>query len=168
MARQLSEQYHLPHIELDVLYWGPDWTIQEDFLDPKSDLIESDPEWRDVHQFRFGFEYQIGMSWGVIPVRAGFRTEPLPFSHQINAREALADPTVEDVTFDRGDQVVGQVFTLGSGLQWGQVRVDLTWEYASNTLFRSGFLTDGFLKPQLILERENRTQRLLLGFTGYF
>jgi len=26
LARTLSEKLHVPHIELDALYWGPDWT----------------------------------------------------------------------------------------------------------------------------------------------
>ncbi len=26
LARQLSQALHLPHVELDALYWGPNWT----------------------------------------------------------------------------------------------------------------------------------------------
>ena len=26
VARQLAEQHGLPHVELDALHWGPNWT----------------------------------------------------------------------------------------------------------------------------------------------
>ena len=28
-ARKLASQLNVPHIELDTLYWGPDWTPAE-------------------------------------------------------------------------------------------------------------------------------------------
>ncbi len=42
MARQLSERLHLPHGELDALYWGPDWTMQADFLEQVDSRIAQD------------------------------------------------------------------------------------------------------------------------------
>ena len=42
VARRLSEQFYLPHVELDVLHWGPNWTIQEDFLVQVERTIEGD------------------------------------------------------------------------------------------------------------------------------
>jgi adenylate kinase family enzyme len=29
LARELSRRLDLPHIEMDALYWGPDWTVAE-------------------------------------------------------------------------------------------------------------------------------------------
>jgi long-subunit fatty acid transport protein len=141
---------------------------QEDLFDPKSDLVPVDPEWNDVHQIRFGMEYQIGTGWGVLPVRAGFRTEPQPYFHRVNAQENLFDVPPSTVAWEGGDQVVGQVYSLGAGVEWEQIRVDLTWEYSSNTRYTDGYVVNSFLKPQFIESRENQTQRLLLGFTGFF
>src|SRR3954447_13151300 len=31
LARQLAARLNLPHVELDALYWGPNWTPREDF-----------------------------------------------------------------------------------------------------------------------------------------
>ncbi len=42
MALKLSEQYRLPHIELDALHWGPNWTIREDFLEQVEGAIAAD------------------------------------------------------------------------------------------------------------------------------
>jgi long-subunit fatty acid transport protein len=141
---------------------------QADALDPKSDFVEYDPEWKDVHQFRMGVEYQIGLGWGVIPLRAGFRTEPQPYSNQVDVQEPLVDLSGTGTTANQGDQVVGSVYTLGSGVQWRQIRFDVTWEMGSTTDYGSGYFNDSFLSPQFIYTGENRTQRLLLGFTGYF
>lgn len=143
-------------------------SIQENLLDPKSDFVESDPEWKDVHQIRLGVEYQIGVGWGVIPIRAGFRTEPQPYSHQVDVQEPLVNLEGLPVVSSQGDQVVGEVYTLGTGVQWRQVRFDVTWELGQITDYGSGFFSNSFLRPQFIYTGENRTQRLLLGFTGYF
>jgi len=139
---------------------------QADQFDPKSDLVESDPEFNDVHQVRLGMEFQIGVGWGVIPVRAGFRTEPLPYSHWVDVNEALGTGT--QVSATKGDQVVGEVYALGTGLQWRQVRFDLGWELSTVTQYASGYFSNSFLAPQFIASRENHVQRLTLGFTGYF
>lgn len=142
--------------------------LQQDLLDPKSDLVESDPEWKDVHQIRLGVEYQIQVSWGMIPLRAGFRTEPQPYSHEVNIQEPLTDLGGGTRTSTQGDQVTGEVYTLGTGIQWRQIRFDVTWELGESTLYGSGYFTDSFLRPQFISSAENRSQRLLLGFTGFF
>jgi long-subunit fatty acid transport protein len=142
--------------------------VQEDQADPKSDLVPVDPMWKDVHQVRFGMEYQIGVGWGVVPVRAGFRTEPLPYSNVVNAQEDLLAFPSQTLASEQGEQIVGQVYSLGAGIEWAQIRVDITWEYSSNTIYTDGFVANSFLKPQFIQSRENQTQRLLLGFTGFF
>ena len=142
--------------------------IQQDLFDPKSDFVESDPEYKDVHQFRFGMEYQIGVGWGVVPVRAGFRTEPLPLSSAVNVTEPLVDLEGGTTTSTQGDQITGQVYTVGTGLQWRQVRFDVAWELSSVTQYASGYFSNSFLLPQFIATRENHVQRLSLGFTGYF
>ena len=33
LARQLAQKLNLPHIEIDSLHWGPNWTVHEDFDD---------------------------------------------------------------------------------------------------------------------------------------
>ena len=44
VARYLSERYQVPHVELDALHWGPNWTIQEDFLE-EVDRAIAESEW---------------------------------------------------------------------------------------------------------------------------
>jgi long-subunit fatty acid transport protein len=142
--------------------------VQEDLFDPKSELVAIDPEFKDVHQIRFGMEYQIGVGWGVIPVRAGFRTEPQPYQHRTNAQESLLDFPSQTISSEGGNQVVGQVYTLGAGVEWQKIRVDLSWEYGSSTRYTDGFVPNSFLKPEFIQSRETNTQRIILGFTGFF
>lgn len=139
--------------------------LQSDLFDPKSDLAESDPELKDVHQIRLGMEYQLGVGWGVVPVRAGFRTEPQPYTHFVDVNESV---TTGIVSATQGDQVTGEVYALGTGVQWRQVRFDLGWELSSVTQYTSGYFSGTFLNPQVIRTRENHVQKLSLGFTGYF
>ncbi|MCH7959017.1 MAG: adenylate kinase [Candidatus Hydrogenedentes bacterium] len=42
VARQLSARYDLPHVELDVLYWGPGWTELEGFDENAGKLVAGD------------------------------------------------------------------------------------------------------------------------------
>lgn len=142
--------------------------FQEDLLDPRSDFIESDPEWKDVHQVRLGMEYQFQTAWGTMPVRAGFRTEPLPYRHLVNVQDAISDITGMSASYELGDQMFGEVYTIGTGIQWSQVKLDLTYEYHTATRYQDGHFVDNLLKPDFIYLQNNRSQRLSLGFTGFF
>lgn len=39
LARELSRRLDAPHIELDALHWGPDWTPNEDFQDRVAEAL---------------------------------------------------------------------------------------------------------------------------------
>ncbi len=70
----------------------------------------------DVNQFRFGLEYLLLAGDNVIPLRAGFKTEPKPF------------------TDDNDDQVVGLGLTLGLGFVTKVFSLSGTMEYSAYTL----------------------------------
>lgn len=153
-----------------------EFRIQEDVLDPRSDFIDQELTWKDVHQFRFGMEYKLDLGWGSLPLRAGFRNDPLPVSHLTDVKAALfgavdALLTNEELVAPESteaDQIVGEVYSLGLGIEWNQVRLDVTWEYQTVSTFNHGYFEDSFLRPQFIYEQGVRNQRLLIGFTGYF
>jgi len=142
--------------------------IQEDVLDPRSDYVSQDPQWKDVHQVRLGLEYQVATSFGIVPLRAGFRTEPLPYRQITNAVDSMSSLTGGNLTYTLGDQQFGQVYSLGTGIHWNQVRLDLTYEYLSVTSYMDGYFVDDPLKPAYIGLQDNRKQRVSLGFTGFF
>jgi long-chain fatty acid transport protein len=144
-----------------------DLFVQEDVLDPKSEFVSTGLNWKDAHQIRLGFEYQINVGWGTVPVRAGFRNESVPYSNLINVRDYLAIES-PPTTYDQGDQVTGEVYSLGTGLFWNKIRLDLTWELQTLVYYSSGVIEDSFLKPEFIQEQNNSKQRLLVGFTGFF
>lgn len=149
---------------------------QEDVLDPRSDFVESELTWKDAHQVRLGFEYKVDLGWGFLPIRAGFRIDPLPYSHQTEVRATLfglvesliTEEPPPEPTFIEDDQIVGEVYSLGTGIEWNQIKLDLTWEYSTVSRFNDGYFEDSFLRPQFIYEQALRNQRLLIGFTGYF
>jgi len=42
LARHLSELFDLPHVELDALYWGPNWTKRETFEAEVAECLAQD------------------------------------------------------------------------------------------------------------------------------
>jgi long-subunit fatty acid transport protein len=66
--------------------------------------------WKDCNQVRLGAEYLWHTDLGTIPLRAGYRNEPRVYS---------------DVG---GDQIVGNVFCLGTGLVLDKISFDLAYE----------------------------------------
>jgi len=158
----LSVDYEFKNFSSSMLYQ------QADVLDPKSELISIDPEWKNVHQFRFGVEYAVDVGWGQVPFRAGFRTAPQPYSQLTGATSLINDIEGLVTSASLGDQVVGEVYTVGAGVNWRKVRLDLTWELTSSTWFIDGIYTDAFTKPEYIYEQKVLSQRILFGFTGFF
>jgi opacity protein-like surface antigen len=138
--------------------------FQEDLFDPKSEFAEFDPNWKDVHQFRAGMEYLVTSSWGTIPLRAGFRVEPQPYRHLING----VGTALGGSAYSLGDQVIGEVYTAGTGIQWKLVRLDLTYEFHSTKTYSDGYFIEYDTRPQYIYLQDNRRHRVSLGFTGYF
>ncbi len=46
LARALAQQYGIPHIELDALYWGPNWTpVPQELFSERVRQAVAQPEW---------------------------------------------------------------------------------------------------------------------------
>jgi long-subunit fatty acid transport protein len=86
---------------------------------------------KNITQLRVGAEYLLMLDQGVIPLRAGFRTDPRPYTGW------LVDADGNFVT--DGDQVSGTVFSFGTGfvtknfqldgaLELGSSKQPLTWD----------------------------------------
>jgi long-subunit fatty acid transport protein len=66
--------------------------------------------WKDCNQFRLGAEYLWSTDLGIIPLRAGYRNEPRVYSDA------------------NGNQIAGNVFSLGLGLVLDKISFDLAYE----------------------------------------
>ncbi|MEX2015267.1 MAG: AAA family ATPase, partial [Candidatus Hydrogenedentales bacterium] len=42
LARAVCNKLQLPHIELDVLHWGPNWTERDDFVESIEEAVEGE------------------------------------------------------------------------------------------------------------------------------
>ena len=69
---------------------------------------------QNLNQFRVGAEYLFVADFGVIPLRAGFRTNPTVLAN-------------EDSTGKFTDQVVGMAFSVGTGFIGQVVAVDIAY-----------------------------------------
>jgi long-subunit fatty acid transport protein len=101
-------------------------------------------QWSNVFIVRAGTEYLKKTSIGTIPLRAGLGYVPLP------------TPNV-DVNGIRSTSVSYQ-FSLGTGIHWNQIKLDLGYMYRTYNLESSGF----------IAEEKAQNHFLNASFTGYF
>jgi long-subunit fatty acid transport protein len=153
-------------------------------------------EWRDLTQFRLGAEYIINTEFGSIPIRVGFRNDPQLFKTQLDSSQVYlrmdmyvsgrdtgyqAAFVQSDHGVESGSWVNGNVFTLGTGIGWSQIKFDVTYEYASyddvNKDISTGLIsfdrgnkvllepldTNNFTKKE-----SNKYSRITISFTGFF
>lgn len=107
---------------------------------------EIDPEWNNSFTVRLGAEYMKETKFAMVPIRAGFGYIPIPAPNM--------DSTGSTST------AVKYNFSLGTGLHWEQIHLDLAYTYSA--LDREVFLT--FFESEI----ENRIHHFNLSFTGVF
>ncbi len=90
-----------------------DSKITYDNDDPDVDLSED-----DLNQFRVGAEYLAVKDFAVIPIRAGFFTEPTTINEY-------------DDEGNVGDQIVGSGFSFGTGLIFQRFALDTSFTFSS-------------------------------------
>jgi long-subunit fatty acid transport protein len=154
-------------------------------------------EWRNVTQFRIGGEYMVNTKFGKIPLRLGYRNDPQPFAASVNPSEVylrldqsvVGGDTSYSPTFiqsnngpSQGSWVNGNIISLGTGIVWSQIKLDLTLEYATypdeNRETSTAWYTFDRGNKKLLNEiykhtfTSNETSihytRLMISFTGFF
>ena len=85
---------------------------------PGLETVAVHVDWLDVNQFRVGMEYLFVGPNAVFPVRLGFRTDP----KLVNGTYGTGTDTT---------QAIGKVFTGGFGMKFGNIWLDLTYEYGN-------------------------------------
>ncbi len=168
---------------------GTDFRFLEDQeITPTGERIEefeTEPTlYEDAYSLRLGTEYLWNTGsdlFPVVPLRAGVKYDALPTFDR--GLEVTLDGVTGEVIETRtvpGDQTTATSFSLGTGLRWSQIHLDLAYTYTSYT---QGFVTQidfparpvettdgnvftGALFPSS--ETEARNHRFVLSFTGYF
>jgi len=115
------------------LFSNSEITYPSDYIDPTSPDTTEDLEWEDINQYRVGMEYLLETEFAQIPIRVGYRNDPKVYTDILN--EVIDTSTVD---FERGDQVVGHVISLGTGLYHKEYLLDFTYEFGSATRKRQG------------------------------
>jgi hypothetical protein len=152
--------------------------------------------WRDLTQFRVGAEYTVKTKIGEIPLRVGFRNDPQPYKNQLDSSQVYLRMDVQVVGTDsifvpafvqsdygiqKGSWVNGNIFSLGTGIAWSQIKLDITLEFASydaveedvSTALRpfdrgNRVLLDPLESREFSKEEESKFTRIMISFTGYF
>ncbi len=105
-----------------------------------------DPEWRNVLVVRAGVEYlwaTKGQVFPVVPLRAGFGILPVPRANT-------------DVNDNPTGTATGINLSLGTGVYWTQIHLDVAYAYGSRTETEGGS------------QFKSRTHQFQMTFTGYF
>ncbi len=128
------------------------YRFQESPSEPNSEFEEVRVAWYNLHQVRIGGEYRRETSWGVVPIRAGIRNEPMLmgdvsandvyFDQRLDSGKTVEFPYYSMINKPAGstDQVNGWTFSVGSGIHWSQVRLDAALEFTSFSFDESGNL----------------------------
>lgn len=87
-----------------------------------ADVKDTTAKFPNVTQLRFGVEYLLMLGQAIVPLRAGFRTDPKTYYGTIYS------PTYPNGANDK--QVVGTSFTFGSGVAVKHFELDGAFEYA--------------------------------------
>lgn len=126
------------------------YRFQESPSEPNSVFEEVPISWYNLHQVRIGAEYKHETSWGVVPIRAGLRNDPMLigdpqnnniyFDQRLDSGKSVEFPyySLVNTPGGTGDQVNAWTITLGSGIHWSQVRLDAALELTSFSFEESG------------------------------
>jgi hypothetical protein len=92
--------------------------------------------WEDVNQFRVGAEYIIDADFAKIPLRVGFRNEPLVMDELTTRTYDVQDSTgyvADFVSVDnqRGDQISTSIVAFGTGLAFDNIWFDVGYQFGS-------------------------------------
>lgn len=146
--------------ERDVLEITPGGNINEVFS-------QYDPDWNSGVALRFGGEYRLEKSYGMIPLRMGVGFTPTPMP----SNEDEDTPTMSYVLpslvlspvaklLNKDDTPLMYSASLGTGIHWSQIHLDIAYTYSQINRDMSDPTADFLLK--------NRDHHVAFTFTGIF
>ncbi|MCK4386222.1 MAG: hypothetical protein KAW52_08175 [candidate division Zixibacteria bacterium] len=166
-------------------------TYRDNLANPSGDEITESLDWRNLTQFRIGGEYLVHTRLGDIPIRAGFRNDPKLYkdfgSMEIYLEEyrykLYQSPKYvkSKVGTESGSWVNGNVFSLGTGIAWSQIKFDIILEYGKYddvqqevstnivALDQKGKIIETIWGPhEFSRKKSNKYNRIMVSFTGFF
>jgi long-subunit fatty acid transport protein len=121
-------------------------------------------------QVRFGGEYTLKTSFGIIPIRGGFRMSQGPYREVTRlVRDDIGQPQYVSAGADSGQFALGKkvthtTFAFGTGIHWRQIWLDFTAEFNDEKQTESGTSAWGEFKT----EKKRNGPAVTFNFTGFF
>jgi long-subunit fatty acid transport protein len=162
-----------------------DWWVEPERQPPSVRSLG----WRNVTQFRIGAEYMITTGIGTFPLRVGFRNDPQLYTTRLDSSWVYFryDTQGNDLFLqskrgvESGDWVDGSIVSFGTGVAWSQIKLDITFEFASYPDVERNVVTGWIpydpglrmsLNPQYAREFDQKESlkysRIIASFTGFF
>ncbi len=128
-------------------------------------FTDIDPEWNNVFSMRFGSEYRINSSIGMIPLRAGMGMVAIPWPNRSASKSPHGNFNFPHLVFlpfvkalNKDDTPIRYTYSLGSGIHWSQIKLD--WAYTYSTVDRNW--------GETVIEAKLRDHHFGFTFTGVF
>jgi long-subunit fatty acid transport protein len=121
-------------------------------------------------QLRFGGEYTLKTSVGIIPIRAGFRMSQGPYREVTRVfRDYQGQPQYVSTGADSGQFALGKkvahtAFSFGTGIHWRQIWLDIAAEFNDEKQTESGATSWGEFQA----EKKRNGPAVTFNFTGFF
>ncbi|MCK4372146.1 MAG: outer membrane protein transport protein [candidate division Zixibacteria bacterium] len=128
-------------------------------------FTDIDPEWNNIFSMRFGSEYRINSSIGMIPLRAGMGMVAIPWPNRSESKSPHGNFNFPHLIFmpfvkalNKDDTPIRSTYSLGSGIHWSQIKLD--WAYTYSTVYRNW--------GETVVEAKMRDHHFGFTFTGVF
>ncbi|MFH1701380.1 MAG: outer membrane protein transport protein [Candidatus Zixiibacteriota bacterium] len=136
-------------------------------------------DWNNTFGVGSGIEYVLTSAFGQIPIRAGFRFNQLPTPKDFNQHTDIIldmdgnDTGARNMLYTASGRQNMTQFSVGSGIHWSQIRIDLTYRISSQTGWnRVDTETDidnpSQIKTISVQGNEPKSHEFNISFTGYF
>jgi long-subunit fatty acid transport protein len=121
-------------------------------------------------QFRFGGEYTLKTTAGIIPIRCGFRMAQGPYREvtklvrDYNGQPQYVSAGADSGQFALGKKVTRTAVSFGTGIHWRQIWLDFAAEFNSEKQIETGTTAWGDYST----EKKRTAPSLIFNFTGFF
>ncbi|MBN1327664.1 MAG: adenylate kinase [Candidatus Cloacimonetes bacterium] len=157
-AGRLSQILQIPHIELDRLYWGPNWTIRNDFKE-KTLLHLEQENWIVDGNYQKMREFVFARATTVIWLNYPF---PLVFTRAL--KRTISRIITGEIIFSGNRETIRTTFFSADSILWWVIKSYPRMKKTYSAIYSSDRISHLYM---LELKHPKMAEKLLNKFKGY-